>query len=195
GSAESGEDHMSDANVTAATVLAPTAPLPATDEIRYDSAPPERRAEIDEAMKEISIDDSASVLFFGTAAQDAVTGVADEMLDGVRNKDTGAAGEALNEMVTTLRGLPVTDLETGSKPGVLHRLFRSATPIARMLQQYEHVRSQVDAISNRLDAHTRKLMKDITLLDRLYEKTLEYYRRLDVHIAPSETRLRQIEPQ
>ena len=126
---------MSDANVTPATVLAPTAPLPAAEEIRYDTAPPERRAEIDEAIKEISIDDSTSVLFFGTAAQDAVTGVADEMLDGVRNKDTGAAGEALNEMVTTLRGLPVADLETGKKPGVLQRLFRSATPIARMLQQ------------------------------------------------------------
>ena len=126
---------MPDTNVTTATVLAPTAPLPATEEIRYDTAPPERRAEIEEAMKEISIDESTSVLFFGTSAQDAVTGVADEMLDGVRNKDTGAAGEALNEMVTTLRGLPVADLESGKKPGMLQRVFRSATPIARMLQQ------------------------------------------------------------
>jgi len=63
---------MSEANMTAATVLAPTAPLPAAEEIRYDTSPPERRAEIDEAIKEISIDDSTSVLFFGTAAQDAV---------------------------------------------------------------------------------------------------------------------------
>jgi len=184
---------MSDTNVTTATVLAPTAPLPATEEMRYDTAPPERRAEIDEAMKEISIDESTSVLFFGTSAQDAVTGVADEMLDGVRNKDTGAAGEALNEMVTTLRGLPVADLESGKKPGMLQRVFRSATPIARMLQQYEHVRSQVDRISNRLDAHTSKLMKDISLLDRLYEKTLEYFRRLEVYIAAGEERLRQID--
>ena len=184
---------MSDANMNAATVLAPTAPLPAAEEIRYDTSPPERRAEIDEAIKEISIDDSTSVLFFGTAAQDAVTGVADEMLDGVRNKDTGAAGEALNEMVTTLRGLPVADLESGKKPGMLQRLFRSATPIARMLQQYEHVRSQVDGISNRLDAHTSKLMKDISLLDRLYDKTLEYFRRLEIYIAAGEERLRQID--
>src|SRR5262245_39974174 len=184
---------MSDANVTTATALAPTAPLPAAEEIRYDTAPPERRAEIDEAMKEISIDDSTSVLFFGTAAQDAVTGVADEMLEGVRNKATGAAGEALSEMVTTLRGLPVSDLESGRKPGMLQRVFRNATPIARMLQRYEHVRSQVDAVSNRLDAHTSKLMKDITLLDRLYEKTLEYFRRLEVYIAAGEQRLRQID--
>ena len=51
--------------------------------------------------------------------------------------------------------------------------FSHGTPIAKMLQRYEQVGSQVDAISNRLDSHTSKLMKDIGLLDRLFDKTLE----------------------
>jgi uncharacterized protein YaaN involved in tellurite resistance len=185
---------MTDTNPTAATTtLAPTAPLPADEPVRYDTAPPERRAEIDRAMAEIDLDDSASVLFFGSAAQESVTGVADEMLEGVRNKDTGAAGQTLNEMVTTLRGLSTADLEPGRKPGLLTRLFRGVAPIARKLQEYERVRSQVDAISNRLDAHTSTLMKDIGMLDRLFDKTLEYFRQLEVYIAAGEERLRRLD--
>lgn len=184
---------MTETNVTAASALAPTAPLPAKEVVRYDIAPPERRSEIEQAMAEIAIDDSNSILFFGTAAQDAVTAVADEMLEGVRNKDTGAAGQALNEMVTTLRGLPLASLDPKKKAGLVARLFRSARPISRMVQQYEQVRAQVDAISNRLDTHTSALMKDIGMLDRLYEKTLEYFHRLEVYIAAGEERLRRLD--
>jgi uncharacterized protein YaaN involved in tellurite resistance len=184
---------MTDTNPTAATTLAPTATLPADEPVRYDTAPAERRAEIDRAMAEIDLDDSGSVLFFGSAAQESVTGVADEMLEGVRNKDTGAAGQTLNEMVATLRGLSIADLEPERKPGLLTRLFRGVAPIARKLQEYERVRSQVDAISNRLDAHTSTLMKDIGMLDRLFDKTLEYFRRLEVYIAAGEERLRRLD--
>jgi uncharacterized protein YaaN involved in tellurite resistance len=187
------ETHTQTKTTTVAAALAPTAPLPAAEVVGYAAAPAARRSEIDQAMSEIAIDDSNSILFFGTSAQDSVTAVADEMLEGVRNKDTGAAGEALNEMVTTLRGLPIADLDPKRKPGIFARMFRSARPIAKLLQQYEQVRSQVDAISNRLDAHTSTLMKDIGMLDRLYEKTLEYFQRLEVYIAAGEERLRQLD--
>jgi uncharacterized protein YaaN involved in tellurite resistance len=184
---------MTDTTLTAAAKLSPTTPLPAAEAVRYETASPDRRSEIDEAMAEIAIDDSTSVLFFGTAAQENVTAVADEMLEGVRNKDTAAAGEALNDMITTLRGLPIGELDPQQKPGLLGRVFRSATPIAKMLQRYEQVGSQVDGISNRLDAHTSKLMKDIGLLDRLFDKTLEYFRKLEVYIAAGEERLRRLD--
>jgi uncharacterized protein YaaN involved in tellurite resistance len=184
---------MTTPSTTVASALTPTAPLPTRDIVGYAAAPAERKAEIERAMGEIEIDDSNSILFFGTAAQDVVTTVADEMLEGVRNKDTGVAGAALNEMVTTLRGMPVAELDPSKKPGLLKRMFRSARPIAKVLQQYEHVRSQVDAISNRLDAHTSTLMKDIGVLDRLFDKTLEYFARLEVYIAAGEERLRQLD--
>jgi uncharacterized protein YaaN involved in tellurite resistance len=176
-----------------ADTLLPTPAVPSAEVVAYDSAPPDRRAEIDRVLTEIDLDDSQSIIFFGTSAQAEVTMVADEMLDGVRNKDTGAAGEALNEMVTTLRGLRVEDLDPQRPRGPLARLFGRARPIAKILQQYEQVRHQVDAISNRLDAHTSVLMKDIAVLDRLYEKTVEYFHRLAVYIAAGEERLRQID--
>jgi uncharacterized protein YaaN involved in tellurite resistance len=183
---------METTKTTTPAVLAPTAPLPTPEIVEYEAAPPAQRAEIERAMSEIDINDSNSILFFGTAAQESVTAVADEMLEGVRNKDTGVAGVALSEMVTTLRGMPVADL-TGKKPGLLARLFRSARPIAKMLQQYEQVRSQVDAISNRLDKHTSTLMKDIGILDRLFDKTLDYFHQLEVYIAAGDERLRRLD--
>src|SRR5262245_37783888 len=135
---------MMKTSTSVAPAVATTTPVPAPEVVGYAAAPAERRAAIEQAMAEIAIDDSNSILFFGTAAQDVVTSVADEMLEGVRNKDTGPAGAALNEMVTTLRGLPVADLDPARKRGLLARVFRRARPIAKVLQQYEQVRSQVD---------------------------------------------------
>src|SRR5688500_6584694 len=110
---------MTETNSTAPSGLAPAAPVPGPDLVPYGAAPPEVRAEIDRAMAEVRLDDSNAILFFGTAAQESVTAVADEMLEGVRNKDAGAAGQTLNEMVTTLRGLPLEELDPKKKRGIL----------------------------------------------------------------------------
>jgi uncharacterized protein YaaN involved in tellurite resistance len=157
----------------------------------YAAAPPARRAEIDRVLAEIDMGDSNSILFFGTAAQGEVTSVADEMLEGVRNKDTGPAGQALNEMVSTLRGFALDDLDPNKKRGFLARVLGKAKPIAKVLQQYEQVRSHIDTISNRLDGHTSTLMKDVGMLDRLYDKTLGYFHSLATYIAAGEECLRK----
>ncbi len=175
--------------VRLATAVAPASPAL----VDYASAPPERRAEIEQAMGEIDVADSRSILFFGSGAQEEVTSLADEILEGVRNKDTGAAGQALNEMVSTLRGFSPGELNLNQKPGLFARLLGRAKPIARVLQPYEPVRTQIDAISNRLDAHTSTLMKDVGMLDRLYERTLDHFRRLEVYIAAGAERLRRLD--
>jgi uncharacterized protein YaaN involved in tellurite resistance len=159
----------------------------------YAAAPPARRAEIDRVLTEIDLGDSNSILFFGTAAQGEVTSIADEMLEGVRNKDTGPAGQALNEMVSTLRGFALDDLDPNKKRGFLARVLGKAKPIAKVLQQYEQVRSHIDTISNRLDGHTSTLMKDVGMLDRLYDKTLRYFHSLATYIAAGEECLRRLD--
>jgi uncharacterized protein YaaN involved in tellurite resistance len=184
---------MSDTPQSPETRIATTAGPALPELASYDSAPPEKRAEIDQAIAEIDVTDSRTILFFGSGAQEEVTALADEILEGVRNKDTGSAGQALNEMVTTLRGFSPGELNLNRKPGFFARLVGRARPIARALQQYEQVRTQIDAISNRLDAHTSTLMKDVGMLDRLYDRTLEHFRRLEVYIAAGAERLRRLD--
>lgn len=183
---------MSDPNPTPA-VPAPATATPPAPVPSYDAAPPEVRAEIEQAMRELDLEDSNAVLTFGARSQEEVTSVADEMLERVRSKDSGAAGQALNEMVSALRGFSAQELDPQQKRGFFDRLFRRAGIVAKALQRYEQVRSQVDAISNRLDSHTSALMKDIGLLDRLYERTLDYFHRLEVYIAAGEERLRRLD--
>jgi len=177
----------------AGTPPAPVTAMPPAPVQPYQAAPPQVRAEIERAMAELSLDDSNAVIGFGSRSQEDVTSVADEMLERVRSKDIGAAGQALNEMVSTLRGFSPQELDPQQKRGFFARLFRRAGVIAKVLQRYEQVRSQVDAISNRLDSHTSTLMKDITMLDRLYEQTLDYFHRLEVYIAAGDEHLRRLD--
>jgi len=177
----------------AAPVATQTLPIPDTTVTAYGAATGTELAEIERALAQIKLDDSNSILFFGTAAQGEVTAVADEMLEGVRNKDTGPAGQALNDMIATLRGFSVEELDPNRKRGLFARLLGRAKPIARVLQQYEAARGQIDAISNRLDEHTSTLMKDIAMLDRLYERTLAYFHTLAVYIAAGEEALRRLD--
>ena len=101
-------------------------------------------AEIERALAELNLNDSNAILFFGTSAQTEVTEVADEMLEGVHNKDTGPAGQALNEMVSTLRGFSLKGLDPNQTRGLLARLFGGARPVAKILQRYEEVRARLE---------------------------------------------------
>lgn len=158
--------------------------------VKYSEANTEQKQQLDTLMNEINLTDSNSIIFFGSKAQEQLTTISDNMLEGVRNKDVGGAGNALNEMVTTLRGF---DTETLKKPGFFARLFGRAKPIVKFLQRYEDVRKQIDKISNELDSHKTKLLTDITKLDRLYDANLEYFHQLELYIAAGEEKLRQLD--
>ncbi len=166
---------------------------PAGEVVAYADADAARRARIDRVMSEIDLRDAASVLFFGTRAQERLTSVSDEMLEGVRNKDVGPAGGALSEMLTTLRGFDVGKMGLNEKPRLLSRVFGKGKPIANLLQRYEEVRKQIDAIGDRLDAHKTQLLTDVAQLDRLYAANLDYFHQLADYIAAGDEKLRQVD--
>jgi uncharacterized protein YaaN involved in tellurite resistance len=167
---------------------------PPGDVVGYTDADPERRGAIEHALDEIDLHDSNSILFFGSKAQEKLTIISDTMLEGVRNKDVGPAGTALNEMLATLRGFGLGDLDPKKDRGMLGRLFGGAgKPVAKVLQRYEEVRRQIDAIGDRLDAHKTELLGDIAALDRLYAANLEYFHHLAVYIAAGDEKLRQLD--
>ncbi len=153
-------------------------------------AEPDRLARIEKLMSEIDIQNSNSIIFFGSRAQEQLTAISDQMLEGVRNKDVGPAGGALNEMVVTLRGFDVDGLK---ERGWFSRLFGGTKPVVKFLQRFEEVRDQIDAISNKLDNHKTELLVDIASLDRLYEANLEYFHTLADYIAAGEEKLRELD--
>jgi len=145
---------------------------------------PERRARVEQALATLDIRDATGVLIFGTSAQEKLTAVSDAMLEGVRAKDAGPAGGALSDMLTTLRGF--SPGQAGEEPGFFGRLLGAARPAARLLEQYQQVKGQVEAASDRLETHKTQLLRDIVALDGLYAETLAYFHDLADWIAAGE---------
>ncbi|MGJ8664428.1 MAG: toxic anion resistance protein [Marinicella sp.] len=160
--------------------------------VAYKDVDDDEKKRIDELMAEINMADANSVIFFGSKAQEKVTEISDKMLEGVKNKDLGRSGEALNDMVATIRGFDIDELDPNKKPGFFARLFGRAKPLVKFLQRYEEVRKQIDKITNKLESHKTVLLKDITSLDRLYVANLEYFHTLEDYIKAGEEKIKQL---
>lgn len=163
------------------------------DIVALEQAPAEKQLKIRQLLQEIDIKDTQSILFFGSKAQEQLTMVSDKMLEGVKNKDTGPAGEDLNAMVATIRGFEIDDLDPNKKPGFFAKLLGKATPVVKFVQQYEEVRKQIDSITDKLEKHKTRLLTDIASLDRLYQANLEYFHTLEDYIAAGVEKLRELD--
>ena len=170
-------------------------------EVKQELAPlsevsDERVAAVEKLINEIDMSDSNSIIFFGTKAQQKLTTISDNMLDGVRNKDIGPASASLNEMVATLRGFDVESLDP-NKQGFFARIFAkifgSTKPVVKFIQRYEEVRGQIDTVSDKLEGHKTTLLKDVASLDRLYEANLDYFHELEDYILAGEKKLEELE--
>ena len=91
-----------------------------------------------------------SIIRFGSAAQAELQAISQEMLAGVRNKDVGPAGNSLREMVTSLRGFTVDELDPNRKRSWWERLTGGAAPMAEFMARYEDVQGQIDKITGEL---------------------------------------------
>ncbi len=139
------------------------------------------------------MDDTNSIIFFGSKAQAQLTTISDSMLDQVRTKDVGPAGNALNRMVQKLRDLDVSGIDARSRPGLIGRLLGAKNQVQQYIDRYEEIRTQIDTITNDLERHKTTLLTDIVRLDKLYEALLEYFRTLEVYIAAGRAKLRQLD--
>jgi uncharacterized protein YaaN involved in tellurite resistance len=170
-----------------------TLAAPHREIVALADAPPAEQVEIKGLLAELDLTDSSSIMHFGAKAQRQLTAVSDQMLDGVRSKDSGPAGQSLSEMVGTLRGFDVEALDPNAKRGFLARLFGAGKPIVRFLQEYEGVRDHIDRITLDLERHKTRLLTDVTALDRLYDANLAYFRELEHYIAAGDAKLAELD--
>jgi uncharacterized protein YaaN involved in tellurite resistance len=170
---------------------------PKQELITIDMADPATEAEIRRRMNEVDVKNTQSIIKFGSKAQENLTAISDEMLDGVRNKDVGPAGNSLRKMVNTIRGFDVTELAPGASQGFLSRIWAWITgrssKVADFVTQYEEVRGQIDKVQDELLGHETKLLKDIKFLDKLYDSSLGFYDELALYIAAGEEKLRELD--
>ena len=153
----------------------------------------EEQSKLEKALSELDFKDRTSIIYFGAAAQEELDDISNRMIDGVKNKDTGAAGAVLNEMVAVIKGFDIEELNPNKKLPWYSKLFGGTKPLVKFMQGYDEVRDQIDMISNNLESHKSTLMKDVISLDKLYEANLEYFRTLELYIEAGEIKKKELE--
>ncbi len=168
-------------------------PEPSTEIVPLESADDPSSAEIRKAMDQIDMSSTNSIVSFGSSAQAELQEISQAMLADVRNKDVGPAGDSLRDIVTTIRGFSVDELDVRREQSWWEKLLGKAAPMAQFTAKFESVQGQIDKITDDLLAHEHTLLKDIKSLDILYEKTLQFYDELAIYIAAGEAKLAELD--
>ncbi|WP_339763544.1 toxic anion resistance protein [uncultured Sulfitobacter sp.] len=168
-------------------------PAPADAIVPLDKAKGKVSTAIKSRMAEIDMNETQSIISFGSAAQAELQEISQAMLQDVRNKDVGPAGDSLRNIVTTIRGFSVSELDVRRDRSWWERLLGRAAPFAKFTARFEKVQGQIDRVTDELLSHEHTLLKDIKSLDMLYEKTLQFYDELALYIAAGEAKMAELD--
>ena len=143
---------------------------------------------VEEFSKKIDLTDSQMILQYGAAAQKNVAGFSENALNSVRTKDLGEVGKSLSDLVVELKGFG----EEEEKKGLFGLFKKTGNKLEAMKAQYAKVESNVDKIVRELEQHQVTLLKDVAMLDQMYEQNLKYYKELTMYILAGKKRLEAV---
>ena len=151
---------------------------------------PEERRQADEIREQIDVRDSQMVMQFGAGARQNIAHFSENILKNIRAKDSGYVGALMTDLVTNVEKLDFDSLEKGN--GILGLFQKLEAKVKRFLAQYEKLELQVDRIEGKLEEARMEMLKDIGILDSLYEKNLNYFRQLQVYITAGQEKLDEL---
>lgn len=152
---------------------------------------PKERAEVEKIKDELDLTDSAAIIDFGTAAQKNIADFSDSILSNVRAKDSGYVGDLLGELLANVKGFEPKTADGGflKKLPLVGSLVGKAET---MMQGYEKVSVQVEKVKTSLQKARMLMMKDVTMLDGLFAKNLEYFKTLELYIRAGEEKMQEM---
>ena len=149
----------------------------------------EEKQMVEEFSKRIDISQTNAILAYGSSAQSKVAEFSETALNNVRTKDLDDVGTTLSKLVSELKSFDVDEKEDG----FFAKLFKkSANKMTEVKARYDSANANVDKIVKVLENHQITLMKDISLLDQLYEKNLVNFKELTMYILAGYKRLEEI---
>ena len=150
---------------------------------------PAEQAAVTEFSKKIDILNTEQVLNYGSNAQKNISEFSDSALAAVRTKDLGEVGNMLSELVVELKGL---NFDPEQRKGLRGLFNKAKQDVASMKAQYDKAEDNVDKIVEQLERHEVVLLKDISLMDRMYEKNQEYMKELTMYIIAGKLRIEEL---
>ena len=147
----------------------------------------EELKQVEEFSKQIDISNSSGIMNYGVGTQKKLADFSEKALDNVKTKDMGEVGGMITDLGTQLKDFEIAEDEKGLKA-----LFkRGANKFEAIKAKYSKVETNVQTISNELEKHQVTLMKDVEILDRMYELNLNYFKELSMYILAGKKKLEE----
>ena len=148
----------------------------------------EEKQQVADFAKQIDLTQSNVILQYGAAAQKKISSFSESTLNNVRTKDLGEVGDMLSDLVVELKGFDAEEEEKG-----LASLFKkSANKVQSMKARYDKTEVNVNKIAAALESHQIQLMKDIAILDEMYDKNLLNFKELTMYILAGKKKLEEV---
>ena len=149
---------------------------------------PEELRQVEEFSKKIDVTNTKAILTYGAGTQKKMADFSEKTLESVKTKDMGEVGDMVSGLVTELRNFDVDEEEKG----FLGFFKKKGNQIQELKTKYNTVEKNVDKISDELEKHQVTLLKDVELLDRMYELNLNYYKELSMYILAGKKKLKEV---
>ena len=146
----------------------------------------EEQATVKAFSEQIDITNTNLVIHYGAAAQKHIADFSSSTINNIRSKDMGDVGNMLANLTVELRGF---NFEEEEKKGLRGLFRRAQNRLAILKAQYDTAEANVDKIVGALESHQVTLMKDIAMLDKMYELNLGYYKELTMYILAGKQKL------
>ena len=148
----------------------------------------EEKKMVEEFAQKIDVMETNTILQYGSAAQTKVADFSETALKNVKTKDLGDIGDMMTELIGELKGFEIEEKESG----IMSFFKKGANKVTNMKARYDKAADNVDRISKVLEDHQVTLMKDIALLDQLYEKNLTNFKELTMYIMAGKKKLEDV---
>ncbi|MCD8134082.1 MAG: toxic anion resistance protein [Clostridiales bacterium] len=148
---------------------------------------PEELKMVDDFSKKIDIHNSQAILQYGVGTQKKMADFSETALKNVRTKDLGEVGNMLSSLVTELKSFEIEENEKGFK-GLFKKSSNKATA---MKAKYAKAETNVTAVCTALENHQQLLLKDIAVMDKMYEVNLTYFKELSMYILAGKKKLEE----
>ena len=139
---------------------------------------------VDSFAEKIDVENTAQILQYGAGTQKKMADFSDEALKNVRTQDLGEVGELLTDVVSQLK-----DFDTEEEKGFFGFFKKQANKIENLKNKYDKAEANVERITDVLQKHQVRLLKDSALMDKMYEQNLLYFRELSMYILAGKKQL------
>ena len=185
-----------DPQPAAAAAAVEEAPAPAeekaqapAEKLALDMLSPAEQQAVRSFSEQIDVTNTEQVMNYGSGAQKNISEFSDAALNTVRTKDLGEVGDMLGDLVVELQGL---NFDAQEKKGFLGLFKKAGQSVAEMKASFDKAEVNVDKIVESLEKHEITLMKDISLMDKMYQRNQEYMKELTMYILAGKLKIEEL---